>query len=102
MTKNVLAERVRRCSAGETAALCTVVGATGSTPQAPGARMLVAADGQTFGTLGGGCVEAEVRQRALVALRAGESRLMTFKLDHDYGWDDGLICGGTMHVYVQT
>jgi xanthine dehydrogenase accessory factor len=64
--------------------------------------MLLIADGTTAGTLGGGCVEAEVRQQALKLLLAGESKLLTFKLDHDYGWDDGLICGGTMDIFVQT
>ena len=95
-------EIVRRCEAGERVGLCTVVSARGSTPQAAGARMVLLVDGRTLGTLGGGCVEAEVRQRALGLLERSESKLLTFKLDHDYGWDDGLICGGTMDIYVQT
>jgi xanthine dehydrogenase accessory factor len=98
----VLEEVVRRCDLGEPVALCTVVAARGSTPQAAGARMLLLPDGTTVGTLGGGCVEAEVRQQALKLLLGGESKLLTFKLDHDYGWDDGLICGGTMDIFVQT
>ena len=79
----VLDELVRRCDAGEMVALCTVVAARGSTPQAAGARMLLLGDGKTIGTLGGGCVEAEVRQQAIKLLIAGESKLLTFKLDHD-------------------
>jgi xanthine dehydrogenase accessory factor len=98
----VLTELVGRCAAGEPVALCTVVTARGSTPQGAGARMLLLPDGHTVGTLGGGCVEAEVRQQALRVLAAGESKLLSFKLDHDYGWDDGLICGGTMEIFVQT
>jgi xanthine dehydrogenase accessory factor len=98
----VLDELVRRCDAGEAVALCTVVAARGSTPQAAGARMLLLGDGRTVGTLGGGCVEAEVRQQAIKLLLAGESKLLTFKLDHDYGWDDGLICGGAMDISVET
>jgi xanthine dehydrogenase accessory factor len=98
----VLDELVRRCAAGEVVALCTVVAARGSTPQAAGARMLLLGDGRTIGTLGGGCVEAEVRQQAIKLLLAGESKLLTFKLDHDYGWDDGLICGGAMDICVET
>jgi xanthine dehydrogenase accessory factor len=97
-----LEEIAKRCAGGEAVALCTVVGARGSTPQAAGARMVLLGNGQQVGTLGGGCVEAEVRQRALKMLSDNESGLLTFKLDHDYGWDDGLICGGTMHIYVQT
>src|SRR5205809_304654 len=102
MHDRVLEQLVRRCDACERVALCTVVASRGSTPQAAGARMLVLADGQTIGTLGGGCVEAEVRQQALKLLGAAQSQLLSFKLDHDYGWDDGLICGGVMDIYVQT
>src|SRR4030095_2835798 len=98
----VLEELVRRADAGETVALCTVVSARGSTPQAAGARMLLLADGQTIGTLGGGCVEAAGRSQAIRILQSRSSKLLTFKLDHDYGWDDGLICGGSMDIYVQT
>jgi xanthine dehydrogenase accessory factor len=100
--QRLLEEVVRRCEAGEAVALCTVVSTRGSTPQAAGARMLLLASGQTVGTLGGGCVEAEVRQQALQLLQARRSQLLTFKLDHDYGWDDGLICGGSMDIYVET
>ncbi len=94
-------EICRRCDADERIALCTVVGSRGSTPQSKGAKMLVLADGHTIGTLGGGCVEAEVRKQAIQLLQADQSRLMQFKLDHDYGWDDGLICGGVMDIFVQ-
>ncbi len=96
----LLEEIVRRCTAGERVALCVVIGSRGSTPQERGAKMLVLGDGRTLGTLGGGCVEAEVRTRALELLAAGLSKRLTFKLDHDYGWDDGLICGGTMEILV--
>ncbi len=72
----------------------------GSTPQKPGARMLVFGDGSQLGTLGGGCVEAEVKRRALALLERGAAELLTFTLDHDYGWDDGLICGGRMKMLV--
>ncbi len=96
----VFREIITRCNAGERVALCVIVGARGSTPQEPGAKMLVLSDGRTIGTLGGGCVEAEVRHRALQLLPAGISKRIGFRLDHDYGWDDGLICGGTMDVLV--
>jgi xanthine dehydrogenase accessory factor len=80
-----------------------VVQTRGSTPQKAGAVMLVFADGTQAGTLGGGCVEAEVKQTALAALHATEAggpRLQTFCLDDDYGWDDGLICGGRMTILI--
>jgi xanthine dehydrogenase accessory factor len=67
-----------------------------------GAVMLVTRDGQTRGTIGGGCVEAEVRTRALQQLDSNANgSLFSFKLDHDLGWDDGLVCGGTMDVAIQ-
>lgn len=72
----------------------------GSTPQKAGATMLVFPDGSQVGTLGGGCVEAEVKRRALRLLDAGQTELLTFNLDSDYGWDDGLICGGRMKMLV--
>lgn len=81
-------------------ALCTVVGSHGSTPQAAGAAMLLHENMTSEGTLGGGCVEAEVRRLAFELLQRDKSALLTFKLDHDYGWDDGLICGGSMRVAV--
>jgi xanthine dehydrogenase accessory factor len=79
---------------------CAVVETRGSTPQKPGAAMLVFPDGSQSGTLGGGCVEAEVKLRALRVLAGaeGQPQLLTFHLDNDYGWDDGLICGGRMTI----
>jgi xanthine dehydrogenase accessory factor len=71
----------------------------GSTPQKAGAAMLVFPDGTQAGTLGGGCVEAEVKRKALHSLNsAGRAEVVTFHLDDNYGWDDGLICGGRMTV----
>jgi xanthine dehydrogenase accessory factor len=87
-------ERRRPC------VFCAVVETRGSTPQKAGAAMLVFADGGQRGTLGGGCVEADVKRRALAVLHAGGGRpeLLAFQLDDDYGWDDGLICGGRMSI----
>jgi xanthine dehydrogenase accessory factor len=80
---------------------CAVVETRGSTPQKAGAAMLVFPDGSQRGTLGGGCVEAEVKQRALAILASGGmSEVLSFNLDDDYGWDDGLICGGRMTMLV--
>lgn len=72
----------------------------GSTPQKAGAVMLVYPDGSQSGTLGGGCVEADVKRQALKLFQSGERQLLTFQLDSDYGWDDGLICGGRMTMLV--
>jgi xanthine dehydrogenase accessory factor len=86
--------------AGRPVAYTTLVETRGSTPQKAGATMLVFADGSQAGTLGGGCVEAEVKRRALALLPEGQPQLLSFQLDHDYGWDDGLICGGRMLMLV--
>ncbi len=63
--------------------------------------MLVYPDGSQAGTLGGGCVEAEVKRRAIDILAKGSAEVVSFQLDNDYGWDDGLICGGRMQVLVE-
>ncbi len=81
-------------------AYCRLVETRGSTPQKAGALMLVLPDGSQCGTLGGGCVEAEVKRRALGIIDAGQPEIARFQLDHDYGWDDGLICGGRMQILI--
>jgi xanthine dehydrogenase accessory factor len=85
---------------GRSACYTALVETRGSTPQKSGAAMLVYPDGSQVGTLGGGCVEAEVKRRALQLLDQGSTDLLTFQLDSDYGWDDGLICGGRMKMLV--
>jgi xanthine dehydrogenase accessory factor len=87
-------------SSGQSVAYTALVETRGSTPQKAGAAMLVFPDGSQAGTLGGGCVEAEVKRRALRLLDEGDAELMSFQLDSDYGWDDGLICGGRMTMLV--
>src|SRR5213076_901940 len=80
---------------------CAVVETRGSTPQKAGAAMLVYPDGSQAGTLGGGCVEAEVKRQALRTLAddaPASPKIHSFCLDDNYGWDDGLICGGRMTI----
>ncbi len=75
-------------------ALALISGVKGSSPQKIGAKALFFPDGSIIGTLGGGCLEAEIQQRALQSLRTGQPAAFELVLDHDFGWDDGLICGG--------
>lgn len=75
-------------------ALALISGAKGSSPQRVGAKALFFPDGKVIGTLGGGCLEAEVHARARRTLRTGKPEVFDILLDHDFGWDDGLICGG--------
>jgi xanthine dehydrogenase accessory factor len=98
---DLFSQIVRRTELGETVALCTVVRTRGSTPQDKGAAMLVLRDGNSIGTLGGGCVEAEVRVRAQRLMAENQNRLLSFSLNQDFGWDDGLVCGGVMDIAIQ-
>ncbi|MGO8766556.1 MAG: XdhC family protein [Limisphaerales bacterium] len=81
---------------GQPFALALISGAKGSSPQRLGAKALFFADGKIIGTLGGGCLEAEVHARAKKALKTGAAAAFEMVLDHDFGWDDGLICGGSV------
>src|SRR5438477_2368722 len=86
-----LAEAAR---SGEPVVLGIISGVKGSSPQKVGAKALFYGDGRIKGTLGGGCLEAEIQQRAIQSLRTGHPSTFDLLLDHDFGWDDGLICGG--------
>ena len=99
--RELLAELDKALTVGRPCVYCAVVETRGSTPQKAGAVMLVFPDGSQAGTLGGGCVEAEVKRQALRTLATGEGKhpnLLSFCLDDNYGWDDGLICGGRMNI----
>jgi xanthine dehydrogenase accessory factor len=99
--REILSQLLAATRAGRPLVYTALVETRGSTPQKAGAKMLVFPDGSQVGTLGGGCVEAEVKRRALELLSGtGGRELMTFQLDNDYGWDDGLICGGRMTMLV--
>jgi xanthine dehydrogenase accessory factor len=100
--RELLAELTRALARRLPCVYCAVVETRGSTPQKAGAAMLVYPDGTQAGTLGGGCVEAEVKRRALLGLNdTGKAEVLAFCLDDDYGWDDGLICGGRMTILAQ-
>src|ERR1043166_7533584 len=75
-------------------ALGIISGIKGSSPQKKGAKALFYLDGRIQGTLGGGCLEAEIQDRARRALLIYTAAVLSLVLDHDFGWDDGLICGG--------
>jgi len=85
---------------GQPFALAIISRTKGSSPQKRGAKAIFFADGRILGTLGGGCLEAEIQDRARRALRTGEPATFDLVLDHDFGWDDGLICGGAVHGLI--
>ena len=99
--REILSILMERMVAGQPTTYCRLVETRGSTPQKPGAMMLVFPNGDQAGTLGGGCVEAEVKRRAIGALQSQQAEIASFQLDHDYGWDDGLICGGRMNILME-
>ena len=85
---------------GERVVVATVAGTRGSTPQQRGAKMLFLASGATVGTVGGGCVEAEVWAEAREAMRSGKSALHRFALTADEASEEGMVCGGTMDIFI--
>ena len=94
-------EIVRMRRAGQRGALATIVHTNGSIPSYESSRMLVREDGSIAGTVGGGCVEADVWAAAKEAIRTEQPRKMTFNLNHEASYDAGLICGGTLEIFVE-
>jgi xanthine dehydrogenase accessory factor len=94
-------EIVKLRRAGRRAALATIVHTNGSIPSYESSRMLVREDGSIAGTIGGGCVEADVWAAAKEVMRNELPRKMIFNLNHEAGYDSGLICGGTLEVFVE-
>ncbi|MGC2254849.1 MAG: XdhC/CoxI family protein, partial [Candidatus Acidiferrales bacterium] len=94
-------EIVRMRRAGQRGALATIVHTNGSIPSYESSRMLVRDDGSIAGTVGGGCVEAEVWAAAKEVIREEMPRKMTFSLNNEAAYDAGLICGGTLEIFVE-
>src|SRR5712691_6642714 len=87
--------------AGRRGALATIVHTNGSIPSYESSRMLVREDGSIAGTIGGGCVEAEVWAAAKEVMQKESPRKMVFNLNNEARYDNGLICGGTLEVFVE-
>jgi len=85
---------------GERVVVATVAHTRGSTPQRRGAKMLFFANGEVAGTVGGGCIEAEVWAEARDAMRTGKSALHNFSLTADEASEEGMVCGGTMEIFI--
>lgn len=100
MTSSVFASLAEAARRGEPVALGIINRVTGSSPQKSGAKALFYPDRRIVGTLGGGCLEAEAQRLALQALRNGQPQQFELVLDHDFGWDDGLICGGKVRGLI--
>ena len=94
-------EIVRLRKSGQKCALATIVQVNGSIPSFESAKMLVREDGSIAGTIGGGCVEAEVWNAAREVMETHQPRHMNFALNQDAAYDNGLICGGQLNVFVE-
>src|SRR5215469_9736469 len=94
-------EIVRLRRIGQKSALATIVEVRGSIPSYESAKILVREDGSMIGTIGGGCVEAEVWTAAREVIETEKPKHLTFNLGQDAAYDNGLICGGQLDVFVE-
>ncbi len=86
---------------GRRGAVATIVNVRGSIPSFRTAKMLVRDDGSIVGTIGGGCVEADVWQAAREVMESEKPRTLTFDLNQDPKYDTGLVCGGTLEIFIE-
>ena len=91
--------RLRRL--GQKSAIATIVQVRGSIPSYESAKLLVREDGSMLGTVGGGCVEAEVWNAAREVIETEKPKHLTFNLGQDAAYDNGLICGGQLDIFVE-
>jgi len=91
--------RLRRL--GQKCAIATIVQVRGSIPSYESAKLLVREDGSMIGTIGGGCVEAEVWNAAREVIATEQPKHLSFNLGQDAAYDNGLICGGQLDVFVE-
>ncbi len=98
---DVYEELLRLRRQGQKCALATIVEVNGSIPSYESAKMLVREDGSIAGTIGGGCVEAEVWNAAREVMQTERPRQLRFTLGEDAAYDNGLICGGQLSVFVE-
>jgi xanthine dehydrogenase accessory factor len=98
---DIYEEIVRLRKEGRRGAVATIINVRGSIPSFKTAKMLVRDDGSIVGTIGGGCVEAEVWQAARDVMQAETPRTLTFDLNQDPKYDTGLVCGGTLEIFIE-
>src|SRR5512143_255779 len=85
---------------GRPCSLATIVNVRGSIPSSAAAKMLVRDDGSIVGTIGGGCVEADVWQAAREVMEQEKPRSLSFDLNNNPSYDTGLVCGGTLEIVI--
>ncbi len=98
---DIYEEIIRLRREGRKAALATIINVRGSIPSFESAKMLVRDDGSILGTIGGGCVEAEVWQAAREIMQSEKPQTLTFNLNNNPKYDTGLVCGGTLDIFIE-
>lgn len=98
---NIYEEIVKLQREGRRGAVATIVNVRGSIPSFQSAKMLVRDDGSIAGTIGGGCVEAEVWQAAREVIAEEKPRTLSFDLNQNPKYDTGLVCGGTLELFIE-
>jgi xanthine dehydrogenase accessory factor len=98
---NIYEEIVALQREGRRGAVATIVNARGSIPSFKTAKMLVRDDGSIAGTIGGGCVEAEVWRAARDVIANEKPCTLAFDLNQDPKYDTGLVCGGTLEIFIE-
>ncbi|MDD2568332.1 MAG: XdhC family protein [Clostridia bacterium] len=101
MSKEIMSAILDKGLADTPKALVTIVKRLGSAPRQAGTKMLVLPTGDCIGTIGGGCVEAEVRRQALITLDDGKCRSLTVDMTGKDAEDEGMVCGGIVDVFVE-
>jgi xanthine dehydrogenase accessory factor len=99
--EDVYSEIVKALEKKEKLALATLITRIGSAPRAVGAKYLVKGDGASSGSIGGGCVEAEVWQEAQKVMEKQEGRILHFDLTSEQLAEGGLICGGNINIFLE-
>jgi xanthine dehydrogenase accessory factor len=98
---DIYEEIMRLRQQGRRGAIATIVNVRGSIPSFETAKMLIRDDGSIVGTIGGGCVEAEVWRAAREIMESEKPRTLTFNLNEDPKYDTGLVCGGTLDIFIE-
>jgi xanthine dehydrogenase accessory factor len=99
--QDIYSEIVKALGRKEGLALATLITRVGSAPRAVGAKYLVKEDGASVGSIGGGCVEAEVWQEAKEVMMKGKGRVLHFNLTSEQLAEGGLICGGNIDIFLE-
>jgi xanthine dehydrogenase accessory factor len=98
---DIFAEIAKLRKEGRRAALATIIQVQGSIPSYESSKILVRDDGSIVGTVGGGCVEAEVWSVAQDVMREEKPRRLHFNLNNQPEYDNGLICGGSLDIFIE-